>query len=298
MLVSMTGFSSKTMMVGRSMGAPFEITLMLKSLNARFFEATCRIPHALTHLETEIIKRLKAKLVRGTVYATLQVSNPNSLKAKLVPAFNIVEGYIDALNAIQQRFAITGSLTVSDLVGLPHVWEFGELSVGQEVTNEILACVDNLADELLTCRIAEGAQLEKDILCRLHIITDILALLEEKVAIALQERKDGMYVQIAALFQELPSELRDHQLQLMQMQLAKNELNEEVVRFAAHLANMKEFINTPILEKGKRLDFITQELFREANTIGSKASNAEIGNLAISIKVELEKIREQVQNVL
>lgn len=107
-----------------------------------------------------------------------------------------------------------------------------------------------------------------------------------------------MLGQVGTLFQEAPSEIRDQQIQLLQIQLSRHEINEEIVRFGAHLGTFKAVMALPDYEKGKKLDFITQELFREINTIGSKAINAEIGNFAISVKVELEKIREQLQNIL
>lgn len=161
MLVSMTGFSNKNILVGQTTDHPLELMLTVKSLNARFLEVNCKLPYALTHLETEIIKRFKAKLTRGTIYVTIQASNPSALKANLAPAFTMVENYMKALSSIQQRFNIAGTLTISDLIHLPHIFEFPELLVDQETAREILAALDDCAEGLIKTRKTEGALFRK-----------------------------------------------------------------------------------------------------------------------------------------
>ena len=294
----MTGFSSKSVTISTENGQLLELTLTLKALNARFLEVHCKLPYALGNLETDIIKRLKSKLVRGTIYCTIQISTPHVLKNKVIPVLPVVESYIKTLSVIQERFDIPGELNLSDLIHLPHIFEFSEVIIDPHTARELYDTLDLLADDLMNTRLAEGKALESDIKGQVDSLRELIREVESKVGTATQERKDQVISHVKVLFQEGPNELRDQQLQLVRLQLNRYELNEEIVRFAAHLESFAGVLETLELEKGKKLDFFTQELFREINTIGSKAVTAEIGNLAISIKVGLEKIREQLQNVL
>ncbi len=298
MLISMTGFSTKTITITRDNAEALEIILMLKSLNAKFLEVNARLPFPLTHLETEIIKHFKAKLIRGTLYLTIQVTNPGALKAELEPAYTIVESYLKTLNKIQEKFKIPGTITISDLLALPHIFEFPEMLIDDQTSALVLKAVDDLAEELMKTRSAEGTSLEKDLMARIKRIHENMVDLEKAAAESAQQRKDQMFATFEAAMAQEPSENRDAQLQLLNAQLVRYEINEEVVRFKSHLANLEKTITSPEFEKGKKLDFTIQELFREINTLGSKAGSAEVGSLAISIKLELEKIREQVQNIL
>lgn len=300
MLVSMTGFSNKTVTISCP-STPLELTCTLKSLNARFIEVNCKLPYALTHLETEIIKRVKVQLTRGTIYVIIHVNNPQALKADIAPSFHVIEGYLKALKDIQKRYDLPGSLTLNDLIHLPHIFELPELLIDQAASQEILQIIDNLAEDLLETRLKEGAALEQDINAHLCCVKDLVKQLEEKAVVVAQERKDQMLAQLTqleTLFAGNSAETHDQQVQLLQLQLHRHEITEELVRCNAHVENFYAVLSSAGCEKGKKLDFILQELSREINTVGSKAGRAEIANLAIQIKVELEKIREQVQNVL
>ncbi|GAF67458.1 unnamed protein product, partial [marine sediment metagenome] len=108
MLMSMTGFSVKNVIIKRSSGGPLDATLVLKSLNARYFEVLCKLPFALTHLETEIIKFLKVKLIRGTVFVNVQINNPSALKSSLKPSKDVVANYVNIINDIKSEFDLPG----------------------------------------------------------------------------------------------------------------------------------------------------------------------------------------------
>ncbi len=298
MLVSMTGFSIKTITLVQKNGEALEMTLMLKSLNAKFLEINTKLPFALTHIETDIIKKIKSKLIRGTIYITIQVANPSALKTELQPAYSIVESYLSALNKLQKHFNIPGTITISDFLVLPHIFEFPENLIDPETSSNVLNAIDELADSLMKTRIVEGASMEVDIKTRISRIHELLTKLEACAEEVARQRKDQLLVTFAPTITQEPSEARDAQLQLLNTQLVRYDINEEVVRFSTHLKNLQATIEGPGLEKGKKLDFTTQELFREINTLTSKSSNAEVGSLAIAIKIELEKIREQVQNIL
>lgn len=299
MLASMTGFSTMTICVPRENAEPLVMNLSLKSLNGRFFEATCRLPYALSHLETELVKRLKKELIRGTVYATVQVTNPSALKAQLTPSYCIVENYLKALGKLQNNFDIPGHVTIQDIMQLPHIFEFPETIVDEAASNAILEAFDVLAHELKEARLAEGTQLQHDIIKRVEHMRELLTHIEKGATLAAQQRKDQLMSTFNTTLENLPTETRDQQLHVLYTQLGRYEVHEELVRFATHLESLRTIVeSTTSLEKGKKLDFTTQELFREINTLTSKVNNAEVSSLAIAIKLELEKIREQVQNIV
>lgn len=298
MLASMTGFSNITVSLTSSTGTSLMLTCMLKSLNARFIEVNCKLPYALTHLETEIVKRLKISLMRGTLYVTVHINNPQALKADIIPAYQVIAGYVEALKAIQERYELPGTLTLAELIHLPHIFEVPDLLADAETSNQVLHVIDELAQELISVRLKEGALLEEDIRAHMKAVEAHVKMIQEKAVVAAQERREHMSQQLEAVLKDAACELRDQQMQLLQLQLNRQEISEELVRCDAHIAHFFKILDAQGYEKGKKLDFTLQEISREVNTIASKAVRADIANLAIESKVELEKIREQVQNVL
>lgn len=298
MLFSMTGFSNKTASINLKNGTCLVLTCMLKSLNARFIEINCKLPYALMSLETEFIKRIKHILVRGTVYLTIHVQNPQVLKMEIVPSNHIVGSYLKILRDLQKFYDLPGTITITELMHLPQVFETSELIADETISKEILDIIDGLTQNLQSIRAAEGSVLEEDIIKRLVVVEEILKNLKLKAVIVAQDRKEYMIQQLEAVIKNSISDIRDQQMQLLDLQLNRYDITEELTRSTAHIEKFSQVLNAACLEKGKKLDFILQELFREFNTICSKAARAEISDLAIDGKVELEKIREQVQNIL
>lgn len=301
MLTSMTGFGTKSITIqcdSKGGAEPVRLTLVLKSLNAKFFEATCKLPFALAHLETEIIKHLREKLIRGSIQFFIQTSQAGALRQSVSPAFDLAENYVAGLREIQKRLHLPGEITVSDVVHIPHVFEQVDIIIDDKIAREIMRAVIESADMVVAARSAEGASLETDIRARIAHIRTLFDVLKKRAVIAVQSKKDQAMATFESVFAQKPGELRDQQLQLLQVQLGRYDINEEIVRFATHLDNLRATIADSMLEKGKKLDFILQELFREINTIGSKANDSELSESVIAIKVELEKIREQTQNIL
>jgi len=118
----MTGFATATSTIKQKTGEPIDITLTLKTLNGRYIDVNCRLPHVLSQLEPAIIKHLKKELLRGTIYLNVQVTNPSALKANLQVSLPIINNYLDALNTAKKQFNLTGAITLSDLIHLPHIF--------------------------------------------------------------------------------------------------------------------------------------------------------------------------------
>ncbi len=293
----MTGFASKIIEVHTSNNNKAFISLILKSLNSRFFEASCKLPHALQPLEIEFIKMFKESLHRGKVTFNVTVSNPLIFSGPIEPSFYMVQNYLQAIENIQQKYGVSGTITMSDLLKLPHIFIEEESTLDQAIHNLIMTTTRELITILSDSQQKEGALLQKDIEQRLAIIltkiTEIETLASELIVknnLAVQQ-KLAKYEQSSAEIIELTK----HQLYA---ELERMDIHEEIIRFKSHLTLLNNFIASKEVEKGRRIDFTLQELTREINTIGAKTADPLIGSLAITIKVELEKIREQAQNIV
>jgi uncharacterized protein (TIGR00255 family) len=298
MLVSMTGFSTITLHRGNAK-YPFSLTLTLRSLNSRYLEVSCKLPFALQQLENECVKRIKENLIRGTVTLSVYVTNPAALKSTVNPSLPVIEGYVASIKTIQDKFSLPGSVTINDIIGLPNTFEMSEQPLDEETTSEFMRALDALLKSMLENRMQEGTQLERDVLKRLAILHDLIQKIESLSGDVVQHRKEELLKALKALGDFDINAATDQQLQLIQHQLDRLDITEELVRFKTHLANAQNTIaDTSTIEKGKKLDFILQEMFREVNTIAAKCGDARISTNTISMKVELEKIREQLQNIV
>lgn len=297
MILSMTGFASKTATCTLKDGSKVNISIDIKTLNSRFFETTCKLSYTINHLETELITRLKKRFLRGHAYITLHVTNPQALHGGVMPSVPTIQGYVNAVDQIKKSVSVEGTLSVSDLLRLPDVFLVEEKEIDREFEEQLLAAVDELAQQLNETRKAEGAVLAQDLAKRFAIMDKEMQSIEVAAEKLVVQKK----LEIAQAIQDIEStedEAMDARKSALYMSLDKMDVHEEIVRFKSHLKNIIYQLTTAELEKGKRLDFTLQELAREINTLSAKCSDAAISAQAINIKVELEKAREQTQNIV
>ncbi len=304
MIISMTGFSSAIVSLpvqDPQTGAEHEVQLsmMLKTLNSRFFEVNCRIPTSLGFLETEVIRSFKKELYRGTVQFTIYMSSPSSLTGVIEPAISTVKGYLSALGKIQKECNVPGTVSISDLVTLNNIFETKETPLSKETIDRLRQEISTLTEKCVLTRIEEGKALEHDLKGRVDLLQKYMGQLEPRaLAVTAAKQKQLLENLKKVLEQVAPDISPESQISATYNQLEKLDIHEEIVRFKSHLATLGTIIASEDIIKGKKIDFTLQELFRETNTIASKCSDAEISGLAISIKVELEKAREQAQNIV
>lgn len=294
MITSMTGFSTLNLDIPTET-KNVRLTLTLKSLNSRFFEATCKLPIELNNLETEFIKYFKSELIRGTIYFSIY-STGKLADVKIEPSITLVQSYLDAFKQIKNNFPelSLGNITFRDISELPYIFTEQDSPLTAEIIETIKSAVKKLVENLKVGRKLEGEALHKDFLNRIKIIADAITIIEPRAHIVMEARKESL-IQAIQTAQVSGSEM---QILSLATQLDKAGINEEIVRLKNHLLNLKELVNNSDLEKGKKIDFILQEILRETNTIASKSNDAEISNSVITIKVELEKIREQALNII
>ncbi|MCF7799966.1 YicC family protein [Candidatus Babeliales bacterium] len=297
MLFSMTGFGSKTICLPISKKEKIQFLIEIKSVNSRFFETTCRLPSALNHLEISIIQKLKSELIRGRVYFSIRPEEENVAFEVIKPSLNIVQGYIDAVKEIKTKFKVSGEISVNDILNLPDVFVSKKTLIDKKLEKEILKQIDLVTIDLLKSRAAEGKNLQKDLEKRFYICEQII-LKVDKLFQELMKKYKIQIQEVNLLSQESFDEQTKLKLDELYSILNKIDIHEEIIRFKSHISRISEVLKTKEIEKGKRLDFILQELLREANTILAKCSDSKISSVVVDIKVELEKAREQAQNIV
>lgn len=295
MLVSMTGSASSVETVALPSLGKVVIAIEMKTVNARFFEVICKLPSSLSSLETFVINRLQRVLYRGKTYCIVKIVEGGQALEEVIPCVATAEAYVKAAQKIAASCQLTGEVAVNDLFRMPDVFATLQKDLTDDDKDQILACVDRTAAKLVKTREAEGKELTKDLErifanCKKSI--DIIRDASKKIMISLKEDVEKT-LPLAEEDEQMKIQLND-----LYAQLNKSDIHEEITRFNSHLTSVQKLLVSDAVEKGRRFDFILQELLRETNTIMSKCSNYEISAQGVDIKVELEKAREQVQNVV
>ena len=278
-------------------GDDFSVSVDLKTVNNRFLDIHLRVGSELASLEPGVKKRITSRLTRGRVDVTISIDRT----AQMVYELNrpLIAGYVNALKQLQADFQIGGELDINVLARIPGALQPARNGIDERVIAALDAAVDQALDELERMREQEGEALKKELRDRVQKIESLVPTIEAAAAglaeayrVRLQKRigellnRGGQVVEIdpARLAQEV-AYLAD-----------RSDVSEEMVRLRSHLTQFQEAIDAPG-EAGKMLDFLLQELNREANTTLSKSTDLVIKEAGLAIKAEVEKLREQVQNV-
>ena len=293
----MTGFATKTISITKGKDQKANIAILLKTLNSRYFEVNIKLPPALSHLETDLIKQFKKTLYRGSIFLTVYLDNPTIFKGAIEPAMQTVKNYIHAIQRIKKEFALEDSPTLELITRLPNVFSIEEQALDKQSAQAILKATHELIAMVIKEREKEGAQLKKDLELRFTSMKKEIEAIEKRYHEHMEEQKQKLNKLLEELGND-KSELADVRKSALYTMLDKIDINEEIVRFQSHLENIAQILTMPQIEKGKRLDFTLQELAREINTVAAKCSDAHISKRAINIKVEIEKAREQAQNIV
>lgn len=291
MIRSMTGFGAAEGDVGG-----VRVSVELRSVNHRFFNPSIKLPGALSKWEPEVREALRLRIARGHVTVSARIDRPES--AGSVIDEETFAARAAALTALQKRHGLGGTVDVATVLRMPDVIRSVDPETAEdESADELVAVVTAAADALLQARAAEGARLAEVLRDRLLVIEGAVARIaarspervvahREKLRVAVRDLLDGATVDEQRIAQEIA------------LLAERIDVGEEVDRFASHLAAFRETLSSaPDAGVGKRLGFLLQELLREANTTGSKANDATMQNDVVLVKEELERVREQVENL-
>ncbi|MFH0898443.1 MAG: DUF1732 domain-containing protein [bacterium] len=294
--MSMTGYSSKAASVDVPGVGKISLSIEMKSINSRFFEVVCKMPGVLSSIEIKVHHFLQKKLRRGRIYFTVRFAEDNEAFEDIVPSLKSVEGYLRVAHIVKERFKVVGDLTLSDLFQQPNIFVTGRSELTEDEEKIILDIIDQAAERLIKARKEEGKALLDDLQKRFQICTEQIEevrKLSEELLLSIKKKIDEKLALV-----EKGDELAKLQLEDLYATLNKVDVHEEITRFKSHLKSIDNLLGSDRKEKGKRFDFILQELLRETNTTMAKCSHYDISSICVDVKVELEKAREQVQNIV
>ncbi len=303
MIISMTGFATITRELILQDSNKVDIVISLKSLNSRFFELTAKLPSQFTNLEVELNRILKKDLVRGHAFLIIKLQNQEQLKKPVSINVPIIETYIKELSSLKDKFSLPGHVDLELLLKLPHVISFEEKDLDENIQMSILPFIHEIVALVRQEQIKEGNVLHKELHHRLQLLKEGIAKLQILMAQAIETR----HAHLGTLIEKHSLQIADSteqqlaaaQKESLILAIEKTDITEEIVRFQSHLDHVKEVLDdTKEVSKGKKIDFLLQELHREINTISAKANHVDISHLAVTIKNELEKAKEQIQNII
>ena len=291
MIKSMTGFGRCEVLKDSR-----KFTVELKSVNHRYLDVNIRMPKKLNFFETSIRTLLKSYADRGKVdiFITYEDLSQSQVSVKYNAA--LAAEYLKYLNQMAEEFSLDNDVRVSTLSRYPEVFTMEECSEDEdELWNGLKEALEGAFSQFVEMRTKEGERLKEDILLKLDLLSEQIRFIEERSPQIIAEYRTKLEEKMRELLED--TQIDDNRIAAEVILFAdKICTDEEVVRLKSHIQHMKE-----TLEEsngiGRKLDFIAQEMNREANTILSKANDLDISNRAISLKTEIEKIREQVQNV-
>ncbi len=291
MVLSMTGYGrAGALLHGR------DIKVELRSVNARFFEYSSRIPRSCAFLEDKLKKLVASKVSRGKVELNLSIQTVTAADTVVTVNWQLAQGYRAALNAMSERMDLKNDVTAGMLARFPDVLtQTAAPTDEEELWQDVQSVAEQAVEAFVAMRATEGEKLKEDVENRLNVIEQLVAQIEQNSAGRVQAYSDKLYARL----QELLSDRNIDEARLVTEAAIfadKTAIDEETVRLHSHVAQYREILalNEPI---GRKLDFLTQELNRESNTIGSKCQDVAITRLVVELKSEIEKIREQIQNI-
>ena len=292
MLISMTGFGRAECQDG-----DYSYKAEIRSVNNRFIDVTTRLPKPFMDMELSLKKLIKSNCARGSINIIVVIDNSNDSSGEweIKPNITLANQYVRALQEIQSSMGLDGKIPLQQIVGLRDVIKIEPVSIDPAKENLILNMVESAIISLQKMREEEGLHLQKDLAKRIDNIEKHAVQIEKRQPEVIQEYKIRLKEKIKLLNDGV--DIDDSRLAQETAILADRcDITEEITRLSSHLNQFRKLFKStePI---GRKLEFITQEINREVNTMGSKSNDIQMANLVIEMKSSLEKIREQIQNV-
>lgn len=290
---SMTGFGS-----GTATKDGITCTVEIKSVNARFLDLFIRSPKQINPFESIIRGLVQNRITRGKVEVSVSIQDAGE-RPKTFTINSVLRKQIQELLVQEEFYDDPKKVPLQAVNSISNEWiQQQDTPIAEDVLSEIVQESTNQAlDALITMRTVEGKHIEQDLLSRITTLENIIKSIDENKAGAVDAYREHITGKIQEYLVSLEASIsEDRFLQEMALLADKTDITEEIVRFTSHVVQLK---NTLVDENsiGRKVDFILQEMNREVNTIGSKAMDSSITEFVVQLKCELEKIREQVQNV-
>ncbi len=291
MVRSMTGYGK-----GFAENSDARVTIEMKSVNHRYLDLNIKLPKKLNFLESQIRNKIAESIFRGKVdvYITLNEHADASYKVSVNEA--MAKSYFESISSMASNLGIENDMRASSIVRLPDVIEIEEVDSDEDSLKELVVmALDDAIAQFVDARIAEGARLEDDLIKKMDEMLSLVDELEKRSPMIIQEYKAKLTAKIHELLED--NKIDESRIaQEVTIYADKICIDEEMVRLKSHVAETRSVFELD-KEVGRKLDFLAQELNREANTILSKSTDATIADLGITLKTLIEKVREQIQNI-
>lgn len=291
MAYSMTGYGR-----AQIQSELYDITAEIKAVNHRYFEISVKTPRGYSFLEDKITSALKKRISRGKIEVYISVMKLGESDTVIEVNKEYTDAYMSALNSLAEMYSLEKDFPVMRVAQNSEVFKITRKEIDEEaVSNEVLNVVDAATDKFIEMRKIEGERLCDDVISRINTIRDYVGFIEERSPQTINVYKERLENKIR---ETIGNTELDEQRILTEVAIFADKIAvaEETVRLRSHLKQVEELLKSdePI---GRKLDFIVQEMNREANTTGSKSQDIDITNAVVDIKAEIEKIREQIQNL-
>ena len=291
MILSMTGYGrAEQVLNGRS------IQVELRSVNSRYFEYSSRLPRNCSFMEDKLKKLMSKPISRGKVELSLQIQTIDAADTVVEVDYPLAQSYHAAMQGLSDALHMPNDITADKLARMPDVLVLRRASANEEqLWQDVSAVAEAALQQFLAMRAVEGEKLQQDVLSRLVTIEEMVGRIEKATEGRVQAYTQRLYEKLKTLLED--RNIDDSRILTEAAIFAdKTAIDEETVRIHSHIQQYREILalSEPV---GRKLDFLTQELNRETNTIGSKCQQLEITRLVVDVKSEIEKIREQIQNI-
>lgn len=292
MIKSMTGFGRCEVQEESR-----KFTVEMKSVNHRYLDANIRMPKKLNFFETAIRSLLKQSVQRGKVDIFITYEDLSEQQVSLKYNEVLAAEYLSYFEKMQEKFSLENDIRVSTLSRYPEVLTMEEQAVDEEeLWKGLKKALDGAICQFVETRTSEGEHLREDLIEKLDNMLKLVGCIEERSPQIIAEYRDKLETKVKELLAD--TQIEDSRIAAEVVIFAdKICTDEEVVRLRSHIVHMKDTLVSDDSGIGRKLDFIAQEMNREANTILSKANDLEISNIGIELKTEIEKVREQIQNI-
>ncbi len=291
MLKSMTGYGrTQKILNGR------DILVEIRSVNHRYYEYSSRVPRTYSYIDEKLKSLLKQKVSRGKVDVNVSINNIEGRDTEIAINKGVAEGYVNALRSIAEELNLEDDIKLSKLIKLPDIFNVQKTPDDEEqVWNDVAEVAGEALERFIEMREKEGEKLRTDVLEKTSLILEMVSRVEEISPKTTENYRNRLYQKLSEI---LESKDIDNQRIVTEAAIfaEKIAVDEETVRLRSHISQLTDLLDSGDAI-GRKLDFIVQEMNREVNTIGSKAQDLNITKLVVDMKAELEKIREQIQNI-
>ena len=292
MIKSMTGYGR-----GEYSNSGYNMKIEIKTVNHRYNDISVRMPRHMCYLEESIKKMIKENISRGKVDVYVNLEYVGGAPIDIKVDMELARSYRDSLERINSELELPGEIRINNVLSLSDIIKTEKKEIDEELLWEVVrVSLEEALEDLMGMKYREGQELQDDMIANLDQVDIILEEIELRSPEVVREYRDKLRIRIDELLDgsiEIDDDKLSHEVAYF---ADKSNINEEVIRLKSHIGQFREILKEEETV-GRKLDFLMQEMNREINTIGSKANDVHISSRVVAVKAEIEKIREQVQNL-